>query len=633
MNGPRCIVHLFILLIAFQSLSGQDTPRYDGSLRRWKDHDSAINKLNALLRHSANRDDIFHNIANLYLEQGRDSLALVYLQKVRYDNQKKFNDLGAAYTRLNRIDSALVYFRKASDVNTEVNGSRKNIQYAITCKNLGDYFSSIENYDSALIKYQQAIIQLVFDFDEQDIRLNPVTFNGQYSVNELFGALSSKARTFTGRFQKQYNKNDLLSAIYAYEALYKLADYIIRSYEPEDAKLLLSNRKHLWHNEPIEICLRLFEETNDEVYLRHAFRFDEKSKATILALQLPQMRLKQHEELPAKLTEKEKRLTEEIAKLQLPLSRTDDSAAQIKLRQLQVELSDLHQKFEQYPGYNRLRIIDNTIDIKTLQRIIPDDYAVLSYHLGDTIILGFVITAGKFLHVTNKIDSNFKVTLGKFYKLMQVTDQNVSEQMHQLSDSLYKKLIQPFLAEIEDVKHLMIIPDDKLLYLPFEILGQRDKSPILKHYSFTYNYACSLLLPTAGVNLSACETLTDQQVKEEGLIGLTSALSYAGCNNTITRLWAADNESTAEINSLFNNYIRNGRSYASSLQKAKIDFLEELPETRRFPANWAHLRLIGTFQKEQSKNNMILVAVAVLILTSAIIYFSRRIRSFRRPVK
>src|SRR5688572_24715302 len=191
MNGLRCIVHLFILLIAFQSLSGQDTPRYDGLLRRWKDYDSAINKLNALLRHSANRDDIFHNIANLYMEQGRDSLALVYLQKVRYDNQKKFNDLGAVYTRLNRIDSALVYFRKASDMNTEVNGTRKNIQYAVTCKNLGDYYSAIENYDSALIKYQQAIIQLVFDFDEQDIRLNPVTFNGQYSVNELFGALSS----------------------------------------------------------------------------------------------------------------------------------------------------------------------------------------------------------------------------------------------------------------------------------------------------------------------------------------------------------------------------------------------------------------------------------------------------------
>jgi tetratricopeptide (TPR) repeat protein len=308
MNGLRCIVHLFILLIAFQSLSGQDTPPYDGSFRRLKDYDSAINNLNTLLRHSANRDEIFHNIGNLYVEQGKDSLALVYLQKVRYDNQKKFNDLGAVYTRLNRIDSALVYFRKASDMNAEVNGSRKNIEYAITCKNLGDYYSSIENYDSALIKYQQAITQLVFDFDEEDIRLNPTAFNGQYAVNELFGALSSKARTFTVRFQKQHNKNDLLSAIYAYESLYKLADYIIRSFDSEDAKLLLSNSRHLWHNEPIEICLRLFEVTSDEVYLRHAFRFDEKNKATILALQLPQMRLKHQAGLPAELTEKEEKI-------------------------------------------------------------------------------------------------------------------------------------------------------------------------------------------------------------------------------------------------------------------------------------------------------------------------------------
>jgi CHAT domain-containing protein len=308
----------------------------------------------------------------------------------------------------------------------------------------------------------------------------------------------------------------------------------------------------------------------------------------------------------------------------LPLSRRDDSAAQIKLKHLQTELSELHQKFEQYPGYNKLRIINNTIDIKTLQRIIPDDYAVLSYHLGDTIILGFVITADKFRHVTNKIDSSFKVSLGKFYELMQVTDQNVSEQMEQLSDTVYKKLIQPFLTGIEDVKHLMIIPDDKLLYLPFEILGQRDKSPILKHYSFTYNYACSFLQPGVGVNLSECKTRTDQQVRGEGLIGLTRALSYAGCNNTITSLWVPDNESTVKINNLLNHYISSGRSYASSLQKAKIDYLEEVPEKKRLPGYWAHLRLIGKFQKEESKNNLIFVAVLVLILVGAIIYFSRR---------
>jgi len=42
----------------------------------------------------------------------------------------------------------------------------------------------------------------------------------------------------------------------------------------------------------------------------------------------------------------------------------------------------------------------------------------------------------------------------------------------------------------------------------------------------------------------------------------------------------------------------------------------------------------GRLERLKGKDDhLILVAVAVLILSSAIIYFSRRIRSFRRPVK
>lgn len=463
------------------------------ALRQLKKYDEAVSIFNELLKYNVNRDEILHNIGAIYLEQGKDSLAVVYLRKVEYNNQNKFNDLGVAYGRLNMIDSSVAYFRKASDLNFQVNGNRKNIQFAITCKNLGDYYVSVENYDSALIRYQLAIIQLVFDFDEEDIRLNPSSFTGQYSVNELFEVLAAKAKIFTVRYQRQKNKNDLLSSIYAYDALYKLADHVASTYNAEEAKLLLTNKKYLLHNEPIDISLRLFEETGDSVYLRHAFRFDEKNKATSLALQLQETVSIQNADLPYELIEREKRLKQEIIKLQVVLSENVDSTLQATLRDKQIELSDLHKRFDEYPGYSRLKLIDNTIDIKALQQIIPEDYAVLSYHLGDTSVLGFLITKNYFRHVYQRIDSSFITNIRKLYDLIQVTDQNVKMHIDQLTDSLYIKLIGPFSNDISEFKHLMVIPDNELLYLPFEILKPVNKKGLISSYSITYNYSCSLL--------------------------------------------------------------------------------------------------------------------------------------------
>ena len=695
------------------------------ALRQLKNYDGAVSIFNELLKYKVNRDEILHNIGSIYLEQGKDSLAVVYLRKVEYNNQNKFNDLGVAYSRLNMSDSSLAYFRKASDLNSRVNGNRKNIQFAITCKNIGDYYVSVENYDSALIRYQHAIMQLVFDFDEEDIRLNPSSFNGQYSVKELFEVLAAKAKIFTVRYQRQKNKNDLLSSIYAYDALYKLADYVIRTYNSEEARLLLTNKKHLLHNEPIDISIRLFEETGDSVYLRHAFRFDEKNKATILALQLQKTVSMQNADLPYELIEREKRLKQEINKLQVLLSQNIDSTLQTNLRDKQIELSELHKRFDEYPGYNSLKFIDNTIDIKALQRIIPEDYAVLSYHLGDTGMLGFLITKKYFRHVYQHIDSSFGSNIRKLYDLIQLNGQDVKMQTDQLTDSLYMKTIGPFSNDISGFKHLMIIPDEELSFLPFEILKPVNKKSLISSYSITYNYSCSLLRTgkqhnnrssilamapfvktwpasememrdikgdkitgeeatkekfikdaknyaiihlathaTANdsfpdksyiqfyphdssfissrlftneirglslnnvhlVILSACETGTGQLVKGEGLMSLTRAFSIAGCQNTIATLWRAENKSTAIISRYLHKYIAGGKTFAESLRQAKMDYLnDDIPGRLKSPAYWAHIRLIGTFEKNKTSSLVYFLIIAVvLVLTAVVIYFTRR---------
>ena len=469
------------------------------AFRQLKEYDKALELFQQLLRYNVNKDEITHNIAAIYLEQGKDSLAIAWLHRVKYNNQNKLNDLGIAYMKDGDEDSALYFFRSATDLNGSINGDRKNVQFAITCKNLGDYFVSEINYDSALIEYQQAIIQLVFDFNDPDPRINPNEFNGQFSVKELFEALALKASTYTLRYQSDNNKNDLLASIYAYDALYKLADYVIRTYNSDEARLLLANRKHLSHTEPIDNSLRLYEITGDEVYLRHAFRFDEKNKATLLALQLQESGSKAKAGLPAELIQQEKILKREITNLQLTQTTETDSTKrdqrENELRDKQILLATLHKKFDEFPAYTRLKFIDNTTGMQDVMKIIPDNYAVLTYHMGDTNMLAFVLKNNSFKHFVFKKDSLLPRRVQQLYDLIKVTDRNVGESVDSLSDVLYNILLQPVAKQIAAVENLIIIPDDELSYLPFEILKKRNGEILLRSHSITYNYSCSLLKP------------------------------------------------------------------------------------------------------------------------------------------
>jgi tetratricopeptide (TPR) repeat protein len=527
MNGVQRILYFVILIAVFKSSTGQDISRHFALFKQAEDtgiHLHNAGKFREAIPYFKKAISFFGKVPSVTED-------LLYQPNLY---------LGHSYYSANVLDSATYFYKNAEAIAArypgETNDTGKSVRHAIICKNIGDFYASVKNYDSALIRYQQAINNLVFDFDEEDVRLNPASFNGQYSVNELFGALLAKAKTFTVRYQQQHNKNDLLSSLFAYDALYKLAAYVIRTYNPEQAILLLNNQKHLSHNEPIENALKLYELTGDSVYLRHAFRFDEESK-----------------------------------------------------------LWHLHKRFGGHPNNNSLKYIDNTIDVRDFQKKIPRNYAVLSFQLGDTSLLGFLITGTKFRYVYNTIDSNFKTDVKKLYELIQLTDQLVDVQIVRLTDSLYGKIIAPFAEDIEVVERLMIIPDDELLHVPFEILGSGGKRKLINKYAIAYNYSCSLL-------------------KQD-----------ADSANTIVSMWRATDESTQKINRYLQQYVGDGKSFAESLQRAKKDYITEVSGHLKLPAYWAHLRLIGNFEKPETRHGVqIMIAAGLLVLITGIIFLYRR---------
>jgi len=101
-----------------------------------------------------------------------------------------------------------------------------------------------------------------------------------------------------------------------------------------------------------------------------------------------------------------------------------------------------------------------------------------------------------------------------------------------------------------------------------------------------------LRLPADLVVLSACRTALGQEVRGEGLMGLTQSFFQAGARRVVVTLWPVDDRATAELMTRFYRaLLTEGRSPAAALRAAQISLRRE--PSFRSPAFWAGFVLQG----------------------------------------
>jgi CHAT domain-containing protein/tetratricopeptide (TPR) repeat protein len=96
------------------------------------------------------------------------------------------------------------------------------------------------------------------------------------------------------------------------------------------------------------------------------------------------------------------------------------------------------------------------------------------------------------------------------------------------------------------------------------------------------------------VVLSACETGLGQNVRGEGLLGLTRGLMYAGAKRAVVSLWQVDDEGTSQLMPLFYQAILKGNSAASALHDAQMQLLQQ--KEWQNPYYWAAFTLQGDWK-------------------------------------
>ncbi len=105
----------------------------------------------------------------------------------------------------------------------------------------------------------------------------------------------------------------------------------------------------------------------------------------------------------------------------------------------------------------------------------------------------------------------------------------------------------------------------------------------------------NLNLPAELVVLSACQTGLGQEVKGEGLIGLTRGFMYAGASRVLVSLWSVNDEATSELMTRFyKKMLQENLKPAAALRAAQIEMLQD---TRwEVPFYWAAFTLQGEWR-------------------------------------
>ena len=96
------------------------------------------------------------------------------------------------------------------------------------------------------------------------------------------------------------------------------------------------------------------------------------------------------------------------------------------------------------------------------------------------------------------------------------------------------------------------------------------------------------------VVLSACQTALGENVRGEGLVGLTRAFLYAGARSVAVTLWDVGDAGTVELMKTFYEELRKGTSKDVALQRAMIAVHTD--PSHRHPFDWAPFVLVGDWK-------------------------------------
>jgi CHAT domain-containing protein len=325
------------------------------------------------------------------------------------------------------------------------------------------------------------------------------------SENTIMEALEGKALCFEalGRLEK---------ALECYELLPAAAALLLATHAYESSSLLTLKEGRASFDKAVDIAWQLHQKTGQQGYAGRAFALTEQARAILLLqsiakarhdFSLPPEIRRQEQELSAKIAWYEEQIATEMLK--------DADAAQLnRLRGELSRLKEAEQGFQEelrrkFPDYAGLSTQLQFLSVGDVSRLLRDKQALLAYYLTDSAAYVFYFNKkGAFSMRKTNLPSQFRDQVLRYFTFMASNNENEADRKWYLEQSFawYRLLMQPEIDHDPGMpESLLVIPDDALTFIPFDVLLLRSVSPdtpwrdlpfLLEKYSVGYAYSATL---------------------------------------------------------------------------------------------------------------------------------------------
>ena len=494
-------------------------------------------------------------LARNYNELGEYELTKKYYQKTfeiiinlkgedSYDLGLEYNRFATLLLSIKDFDEAFKY-TKSSEVLIKKYFTQKSQQYSEVMLNYADYYfgrsseaSALEDFHTkrkddllkALNYYQKALVAGANGFSDESIAANP---SQEEAVSEIqiLEVLKKKAHCLETLADLDLYDDNQKEAISYYEISLKtiasateLVHQIRSGYVSEDSRLFLAENQESTFLEAVSICYKLYQQTNNRVYAEDGFEFAEKSKSASFLAAVKDSKARQFGGIPDSLLKKEDYLKINISNYKEMLFEENQSdqldSAKLelfnsKIFQLSEQYDQLVQLFEDsYPNYYSLKYKNEVVGVEDVRNYISGRDAVVEYLIEEPTktlkrgqVFKFVITDKDLLFKREIVDSTFVNDIESVYQFLTSNKYLYTglKEFKTYASSAYR-LYHVLLENEKEVlagKELVVIPDDKLDYIPFDaLLSQmpdttkmnfRTLPYLVDDYSISYTYSATLL--------------------------------------------------------------------------------------------------------------------------------------------
>ena len=476
------------------------------------------------------------NIAKTYVKTGNSKKAEEYYLKSITSFVNEYNedyykladvyfDFGLFLGSVGRNTESLEALEKASLICIKNYGKNHTI-VSLSFKLIGDHYKNKSDYSTALMYYQKALIAVANNFKNPDIFSNPSIDSSLFDIR-LLDNLKSKAQALDLFAVEQNDAGMRLkmlnTSLATMDLALQLIDRIRNNYMSEDSRIYLAENEKETYLFAVHVAYELNMITNEKSMGYKMYGIAQKAKAAILRNEITGNELLYSAVIPDSLREKQKNLSGNISaynNLVIEESRnTKPDSARISL--WKDALFDMNREKEKvtadiekvYPRYHDLMRKTEPVSLQQIQKQLKKDETIVDYLLSNQYYGGkrklyiFLISRNNLDFCEQSIDSLFvknAETIRKTSDPSLITGSqngyftNYTDALNQM----YLNLLKPVEGFLK-WKTLIIIPDEEIGWLPFDVFLKNKPAPdqsdyeglhfLIQDYTFSYGYSSSLI--------------------------------------------------------------------------------------------------------------------------------------------